>query len=168
LVYQQLARHREQIEAEVARIGDLSLRAARRLIAGPRRGGEKKKKTPALLDHWKCAFATERTTFLDAIGIDGIRKAASLDLFRQLRERARVEKVDSSPDTAITSLIVKALSHITTADAPQTTKPVADGNINEALNSLRAAIKKLGASQHTYHDIAVAISAAKARTRRAA
>jgi len=35
LVYQRLARHREQIEAELERAGQLSLRAALRLIAKP-------------------------------------------------------------------------------------------------------------------------------------
>jgi hypothetical protein len=35
LLYQQLARHRTEIEAEIERVGELSLRAARRLIAKP-------------------------------------------------------------------------------------------------------------------------------------
>jgi hypothetical protein len=68
--------------------------------------------TVSLIDHWERTPSTERTIFLDAIGIDGIRKAASLDLLRQLREQARIEKANLNPDTAITSLISKALSRI--------------------------------------------------------
>jgi Zincin-like metallopeptidase len=37
LLYQQLARHREEIEAEIERVGELSLRAACRLIAKPKK-----------------------------------------------------------------------------------------------------------------------------------
>jgi hypothetical protein len=170
LIYVRLARHRAIIEAELGRAGDLSLRAALRLITKPKTAGESKKKTTelSLIDHWKRAASTERTVFLDAIGIEGIRKAASLDFFRKLQERARVEKVESNPDASITSLICKALSHVVTADAPQTSDPVAAGNINEALNSLRAVLKKLGTIQHTYHDISVGISAGKVRTTRRA
>jgi hypothetical protein len=168
LLYQQLARHREEIEAEIERIPHLSLRAARRLIAKPKgeAGQNKKPKNkPTLLDYWKRASDVERTAFLDDLGVDGIRRAASLDFFRQFRERARVdaENANSNTDALITSLIRKALSHIVSADAPQTSKPVAAGHINEGLNSLRAALKKLGAIQHTYHDISVGISAEKAR-----
>ena len=35
-LYMQLARHREKIEVEIERVGELSLRAARRFIAKPR------------------------------------------------------------------------------------------------------------------------------------
>jgi hypothetical protein len=170
LVYQRLARHREQIEAEVERAGDLSLRAALRLIVKPRGEAKKAAKNqPTLLENWKRASDIERTTLLDHVGVDGIRRAASVDFLRKLQERVRVEKVNSNPDALITDLFSKALSLIVTADAPETSKSVADSNIHEALNSLRMVVKKLGASQHTYHDISVGISAGKARaTRRAA
>jgi hypothetical protein len=178
-LYQQLARHRTEIEAELERVPHLSLRAARLLIAKPKGEAEEvetEKKTakssPTLLDHWKRASDAERTGFLDNIGVDGIRRTASLDLLRKLREQTRVERVEetnSNPNASITALVGKALSHIVAADAPQTSKPVADGNINEALASLRAVLKKLGAIQRTFHDISVGISAGKARaTRRAA
>jgi hypothetical protein len=169
LVYQRLARHREQIEAEAERAGNLSLRAALRLIA-KRRSGEQKEKEAAelsLVDHWKRASSSERTIFLDALGVDEIRKTASLDFFRKLQERVRVEKVNSNPDALITDLFTKALSHIVTADAPSASKPVEDGNINEAVASLRAVVKKLGAIQRTYHDISVGVSAARAKRRAA-
>src|SRR5262249_22551129 len=127
------------------------------------------KNQPTLLDYWKRASDSERTAFLDHVGVDGIRIAASLDFFRQLQERVRVEKINSNPDASITSLICKALSHIVAADDPKSSDPLATGNRNEALNSLRAVLKKLSTTQHSYHDISVGISAGKARaTRRAA
>jgi hypothetical protein len=169
-LYQQFARHRAEIEAELERIPYLSLCGARRLIAKPK--GETEKKTggsPALLDHWKRASAVERTALLDNIGVDGICRNGSLDLLRKLQERVRAEKVNSNPDALITDLFTKALSHIVAADAPSASKPVEDGNINEAVASLRAVVKKLGAIRRSYHDISVGISAGKARaTRRAA
>jgi hypothetical protein len=170
LVYQRLARHRERIEAELERAGDLSLRAALRLIAEPRTSEKKKAAAVqlSLIDHWKRTPSTERTIFLDAIGIDGIRKAASLDLFRKLKEQLRIDRADSDPNTMITNLLRKALSHIAIADAPQTSAPVADGNVAEAIASLRGAVKKLSAIDRDYHDIEVGIAAARARRRRAA
>jgi hypothetical protein len=171
LIYVRLARHRAVIEAELGRVGDLSLRAALRLIAEPRSGEKTKKKTAelSLIDYWKRAPATERTIFLDAIGIDGIRRAASFDLFRKLRDQLRIDRVDSDPNTMITNLLRKALSHIAIADAPQTSGPVAAGNVAEALNSLRGVVKKLSVTDHDYHDIEVGIArAARAKRQRAA
>jgi hypothetical protein len=165
-----LARHREQIETEIDRIPHLSLRAARRLITKPKgeAGQNRPKDKATLLDYWKRTASTDRTAFLDAIGIDGIRKAASLDLFRKLREQARIDKANSDPNTLITDLLRKALSHIAIADAPLTSAPVAAGNVAESLNSLRCVLKKLGAVNHDYHDIEVGIATARAKRRRAA
>jgi hypothetical protein len=169
LVYQRLARHRERIEAELEHAGNLSLRAALRLIAKPRGEAKKAAKNqPTLLDYWKRTDPIERTIFLDALGVDGIRKAASLNLFRMLKEQLRIDGVDSNPNAMITNLLRKALSHIAIADAPQTSAPVAAGNVAEALASLRGAMKKLSATDHDYHDIEVGIAAARAKRRRAA
>jgi hypothetical protein len=168
LVYQRLARRRERIEAELEQVGQLSLRAALRLTAETRDKAEKKVNQPTLLDHWKHAPATERTAFLDIIGVDGIRKAASLDLFRKLKEQLRIDKTDTDPNSVITDLLRKALSHVVTADAPHTSTPVASSNAEEALNSLRGVLRKLSAIDRDYHDIAVGIAAARAKRRHAA
>src|SRR5262249_43418713 len=171
LVYARLARHRSAIEAELGRVGDLSLRAALRLIAKPKGNAEKYSKStnkPTLLDHWKNTPGSERSAFLDAIGIDGIRKVASFDFLRKLQQHARVEKTNSKPDASITTLMCKALSYIVAADVPETSKPVAAGNVNEALAFLRAVVKKLGTLGRSYHDIEIGISAVKAKSRRAA
>jgi hypothetical protein len=169
LVYQRLAKRRGQIEAELERAGVLSLRAALRLTAEPKGKTEKKTKDqPTLLAHWMGASGQERMALLDEIGVDGLRKAASLDLYRQLKEQLHIDRADSDPDTMITTLLRKALSHVAAADAPQTSDPVADANIAEALNSLRGALKKLGAIDRDYHDVVVGLTAARAKRRRAA
>jgi hypothetical protein len=170
LVYQRLARRREQIETELERAGGLSLRAALRLTAKPKSeaGQNKKSKNrPTLLDHWKRAPGNERTAFLDAIGTDGIRRAASLDLYRKLGHLLRAEKTQANPDATITNLICKALSHVASAEAPETSNPVASANNAEALASLRAVLKKLSTIRCTYHDVSIGISAV-GKVRRAA
>ncbi len=168
-LYQQLARHRAEIEAERDRIPYLSLRAARRLIAKPKARGQnaEQSKATTLLSLWQRASDAERMALLDHVGVDGIRKAASLNFLRKLQERARVEKIDSNPNASITNLITKALSHIVAADSPATSDPVAMGNVNEALASLRAALKKISALGCSYHDVQIGISAAKAKRRAA-
>jgi hypothetical protein len=90
-LYMQLARHRDQIEAELQRNAELSLRAARRLIAKP--ALRKRVKTPAdsiatkLVAAWKAASNDQRRDFLDGIGIDEILVAMSAGFGRELRDR---------------------------------------------------------------------------------
>jgi len=168
LVYQRLARHREQIEDEIGRAGELSLRGALRLIATPRGGKTKKTTETSLVEHWKRASDQDRTAFLDHIGVDGIRTAASLDFYRELIAKLRTEKAKTNSDAMLTSLIAKALSHVAIAKGPATSGPVADANNAEALASLRAVLNKLGAIGRSYHDVSIGITAAKARARRRA
>jgi hypothetical protein len=173
-LYQQFARHRAEIETELERVPYLSLCGARKLIAKPK--GETKKKTaqgsPTLQDHWKRASDVERTALLDNIGVDGIRRSGSLDLLRKLREQARVEKANSNPDASYTkfdatvaSLICKALSHVAATKSSNTSGP-ADNM--EALSALRATLTKLSAAGHTFHDIALTVSAEQASAMREA
>jgi hypothetical protein len=64
MLYQQLARHRPEIEAKIEQIGELSLRSARRLVANP--GGRKKKKSkPA---RQRLIAAWNQATDEDSIG----------------------------------------------------------------------------------------------------
>jgi hypothetical protein len=168
LVYQRLARHREQIEAEIGRAGDLSLRAALRLIATPKGGKTKKTTETSLVEHWKRTSDQDRTAFLDHIGVDGVRMAASLDFYRELVVKLRAEKTKTNPDAMLTSLLAKALSHVAIAEGSATSGPVADSNNAEALASLRAVLKKLGAIGRSYHDVSIGITATKARARRRA
>jgi hypothetical protein len=89
LVYQRLARHRDQIEAAMSGLtAELSLRGALRLIGTPR-----VKVAPAatevadtLANHWNRESPQEREAFLDAIGVGGVLNHMSPAFGRALRE----------------------------------------------------------------------------------
>jgi phage-related tail protein len=98
-VYQQLARHRAELEEAIERAGDLSLRAALRLISTPKKisssstnGANAPEPEESLASHWKRAGTEARTAFLDAIGIDGILGAMSAEFGRELRDRVPAPK----------------------------------------------------------------------------
>jgi hypothetical protein len=166
LVYQRLARHREQIEAELGRVGELSLRAALRLIAEPKPKNTEKKKqkgNETLLAHWKRESNQERTDFLDGVGVDGIRKAASLGFYRELKNRLHDEKVDTDPNSKLTKILRQALSHLKIADDPTTGETVAASQINATVSSLRGILRQCP----DFLELAVVIAASKARRRAA-
>jgi hypothetical protein len=104
-LYMQLARHRDQIEAELQSRGELNLRGARQLISAAHDDadddegesgdgdGENEDKATAnppdpesLIEHWHRS-PTELTALLDAIGVEGMLKAMSGEFGRQLREK---------------------------------------------------------------------------------
>jgi len=60
MLYMRLARHREEIEAEIERAGELSLRAAIRLIATPTAPKPAKKPVPDLLTAWRATPDAEK------------------------------------------------------------------------------------------------------------
>jgi hypothetical protein len=75
-LYVQLAQHRQDIEAEISRIPDLSLRGARRLITRSKTAGgagdnksKSQETTASLADLWAAASPEERTGFLDEIAL---------------------------------------------------------------------------------------------------
>lgn len=90
-LYMQLAKHRDEIEAEIGRGVDLSLRAARRLIATPSEDKEPKqrqrKELETLLAHWE-RCPEERKEFLDQVAVAGILEAISPGFAQQLRAAA--------------------------------------------------------------------------------
>jgi len=67
-LYMQLAEHRIEIEAELERVTDLSLRAARRLIMEPK-PSNKKPPPPALLNAWLQASDDEKRQLLNTVGL---------------------------------------------------------------------------------------------------
>jgi hypothetical protein len=93
LVRQRLARHREEIEAEVQRVGDyLSIRAALRKISkGNNKKSAKKPKPPtdvaSFLSIWRKADHQTRAAVLDAIGSGGLLEALSQQLRREIERR---------------------------------------------------------------------------------
>ena len=116
LLYQQLAHHRDQIEAELQARGELSLRGARQLITSARDdadddegndesdagGGEDEDETEnppepeSLIAHWRRS-PTELTALLDAIGVEGMLKAMSDEFGRQLRDKLPTKRKPYKP-----------------------------------------------------------------------
>jgi hypothetical protein len=99
LLYMQLARHRDQIEAERQHNFELSLRAARKLISkrsgngsAERQGSGEDQGAESLVDHWKRETVEARTALLDVVGVAGILEAMSDEFGRQLRARLPAPK----------------------------------------------------------------------------
>jgi hypothetical protein len=97
-VYIQLAKHREQIERELDRGADLSLRDARRLIMKPankpdaesNEGDGSSSKPDAvsqLLPSWQTASGTQRSAFLKAIGLSALIKAMPPEMLNEIEQR---------------------------------------------------------------------------------
>jgi hypothetical protein len=113
-LYQQLARHRDQIEAELQARGELSLRGARQLISSARDdadddeggdesdagGGEDEDeiknpsesvKPESLIEHWR-RCPEQLADLLDEIGVLGVLEAMSAEFGRELRARLPAPK----------------------------------------------------------------------------
>jgi hypothetical protein len=84
-LYIQLAEHRTEIENEVSRFPDLSLRAARKLIAKPPKSETKTEKSaaaapapaPTLIEAWNTASGEARAAFLESVGVPELLAVAS-------------------------------------------------------------------------------------------
>jgi hypothetical protein len=97
-LYMQLAHHRDQIEAELQRDVELSLRAARKLISWTSKTeneverASESEQEETLEAHWKRVTAAQRADFLDAIGVDSILSAMSSGFGKELRDRVPAKK----------------------------------------------------------------------------
>jgi len=98
-LYQQLARHRQDIEAKIERVPDLSLRAARQLVAKPRAKAEAAEPTvteasitatpsPTLLEVWNAASDEARRAFLEQVGVPGLLSVLSDSMKSDLAKRS--------------------------------------------------------------------------------
>jgi hypothetical protein len=115
--YQQLARHRDQIEREIEDAGELSLRAARRLISSPRNnsgggaGRVGEAEIPAepetLIEHWR-RRPGELTALLDAVGVAKVLEAMSEEFGRQLRDRLPAPKRKKSDKPYTKTITLRA------------------------------------------------------------
>jgi hypothetical protein len=167
-VYQQLANHRTEIEAAIGQAGELSLRAALRLIAPPRSNKPKPAKTKNdALAWWSNADNEMRQQLLDRIGLVSLLTALSPGLRKELERRVANPQGSGNvhSHSKLTAAFRTALSHLAVADAPQTSGPVAQSQELAALNALRG-ITRMRAE---FHDLTVSIQRAeKVRRRRAA
>jgi hypothetical protein len=134
-LYQQLSRHRAQIEAEIARVGPLSIRAARRLVTKSTKGksGSKSDFTTA----WNNASTEELIRHFDAIGVVDFLRVISLGFRRDLEGRLRRDKTEGEPHYKLTMAFRTALGCLKIADDPQTSRPVTLSQEIAALSALR-------------------------------
>jgi hypothetical protein len=137
LLYQQLARHRPEIEAKIEQIGELSLRAARRLVAKPTE--RKPKPRSDFMVAWNKASTEEKIRHFDTIGVRGLFPVISLAFRRDLESRLRKEKTEGEPEPhwQLTMTFRTAMGHLKIADDPKTSQPVALSQEKAALNALR-------------------------------
>lgn len=137
-LYMQLARRRAEIEAERERVGDLSLRAARRLIAKPKStASQSRKPVPDLLVAWRAATHAERTTTFAAIPDDELDIALPMSLRVAIAKRAKARPEDETFLRA-SEVLRRALSLVKIANTtPGITPIVAASNEKEALTALR-------------------------------
>ena len=144
-----LARHEESVRSS----GHSSVAAALRMLrkASGSSAKAKAKSKPDQISWWKHASATERTAFLDAIGVGDFRQAMSLGFYRELRDLVRVEKIESTPSGKASMLMKKGLSHIKTADKAEASEAERLSNLNEAYSCLRALLKLADGDPHRVH-----------------
>jgi hypothetical protein len=168
LLYQRLARHRAEIEAEIERVGELSLRAAVRLIAGPSRSRSQPK--PSLVTAIKRATNAERTEAFAALGLMPFLRAMPADWRPQLkaRLRSRGEPVLDDDDLRVSDILRFALSHIKIAQTPPITPSVAAGHENQAIEALRGLFKLITKAGLDLNDVAIVRSSARREKKRAA
>ena len=86
-LYIQLAEHRAEIEAEIQRGVELSLRSARRLISTKAPKCSKPPVTPLRKAVWVGATPEDRRAFLDSIGMEAVLQALSPSARAELHRR---------------------------------------------------------------------------------
>jgi hypothetical protein len=167
-LYAQLAAHRPEIEIKIEEVGELSLRAARRLISRPTKTIPKSKRLD-LLVAWNRASEAERTAVLSNIDIVDFFQVMPRDWRGQIEARVTNLRAETgNPALKVTAVLRKALSLVKTANTPGISAAVASSNKHEAL----AALQQLGAlllrSGFDLNDITVSTTKAAPKSRRRA
>jgi hypothetical protein len=168
LLYQRLARHRAEIEAEIERVGELSLRAAVRLIAEPSTRNATPPK-PSLVTAIKKATDEEVTEALTAYGFPSFLRTMPADWRPQIaaRLRRRDEELPGSPDLRPTEILRRALGLIKNIKSdPKISPAVAASNEKEAVVALHALLTWAANNGLSVNDIAVVRSNIKHESRR--
>jgi hypothetical protein len=130
-LYVQLAEHRGEIESELGRVANLSLRAARRLIMQPAPANKPDTESndadapsgvSQLLPSWQTASKTQRSEFLVAIGVTALLAAMPVGMRDELEQRglgslelrartkharAVIKKLRKPPTTTTTTTIIE-------------------------------------------------------------
>jgi hypothetical protein len=158
MLYQQLARHRAEIEAEIERVGELSLRAAMRLITKPSPRGDRSPPKPALNSAaWARATPEERRRFLEAIGLLPLLSALPPAWRNEIEQRARRKSAATS--SKLNDTLTKALRTALSLQLGARKDELAVGIAN-ALNGI---LNKLQAEGLELHDIEIIAAVAMKR-----
>jgi hypothetical protein len=180
-VYIQVARARAELERQCA-AGPLSIAAALEFLkdsassAKTRTGADrqtsadqtKNSKTTSseALAWWSRASHDARQHFLEGIGLISLLAALPPAFRTEIERRTRNHQTEAGhPNHKLTVTLHTALSHLAVADAPQTSRPVAQSQELAALNALRA----MARMHADFHQLTIGIGTAeKARPRRRA
>lgn len=177
LLYQRLARHRAQIETEMARSPDFTLRDARLLLTTPRSQNGRSAPKPELVAAMKRAKAAGRdeeiTASLIALEFLPFLRVMPSSWRPQLTMRLRKlgdpgQKLDDA-DIKASETLRRALSFVKIAKTdPKITPPLATANRNEALVALESLFVQITRAGLDLNDIAIIRSSVKREKRRAA
>jgi hypothetical protein len=170
MLYMRLARHREEIEAEIERAGELSLRAAIRLIATPTAPKPAKKPVPDLLTAWRATPDAEKTRALARIPVDDFYSVMPTSWRSDIEGRVIKLRagVGAEPLIKVTEILRRALSLMKIATkTPGITPAVAAANEKEAITALRQLGVVLASAGVDLNEIAIMHSTVKARRRAA-
>jgi hypothetical protein len=168
-LYQQLARHREEIEAETARVPDLSLRAARKLIAKPPPRGDRSPPKPELVAAMQRATNAQLLEAFTALGLPKFLQTMPPAWRSQMAARVRRLGDPDEPDIKASEILRRALSLIKIAKTtPGITPAVANSNENEALAALRQLFALLLRMGIDLNDVAIIRSSAKRENKKRA
>jgi hypothetical protein len=170
LLYQQLARHRAEIEAEIERVGELSLRAAVRLIS--KSAPKYTPKKPEFVVAWNKATDSELTQAFTALGDKGLRRFMGVmpaEWRAEIENRVGQKRAkDGQPFLKGGAVLRKALSLAKTARTPGISAAVANSNHHEAIAALDQLNALLAAADADLNDIDLIAKPASESRRRAA
>ena len=152
LLYQRLARHRTAVEAEIERVGELSLRAAVRLLAQPRPESETAKPekpdpVARVVANLRALSDAQLTAVWTAYGLAPFLRTISAGLRSELERRIAGLRSHTKGDGPVllreSEVLRLALSHVRIAAMPDTTPANSKLAEVQALQALRALAKVL-------------------------
>ena len=175
-VRQQLARHRDEIEAEIQRVGDyFSIRAALRKITKTKKKSPDKPKPPtdvtSFLSIWRKADHQTRVAIFDAIGIDGLLGALSQKLRRDIEDRVlnRHHKASAKNNGKFNEQAAAALRQALSMQKTTKDKNTAAMGVAASLNMINNLLIKDGVDLNNIVGLVIDMEATVAKpTRKAA
>ena len=175
-VRQQLANHREEIEAEIQKAGDyFSIRAALRKITKPKKKSSDKPKLPpdvsSFLSIWRKADHQTHVAILDAIGIDGLLGALSQKLRRDIEDRVlnRHHKASAKTNGKVNGQAAAALRQALSMQKTTKDKNTTAMGVAASLNMINNLLIKDGVDLNNIVGLVIDMEATVAKpTRKAA